>query len=142
MPDRSSSRKPLNDPVDSAYATMQRIIRATESDPSIAECLALRQRVAVLERLCHEVLQFARVARLPQRVIKALEDCAKGQTVFDSVLPVTAEDLIGMKGEPPAVAMGRAGGLKGGKARANALSTRRRREIARKGALARWRKKA
>jgi hypothetical protein len=39
---------------------------------------------------------------------------------------------------PSAVALGRLGGLKGGKARAEKLSPKRRKEIARKAALARW----
>lgn len=39
-----------------------------------------------------------------------------------------------------AAALGRLGGLKGGRARAAALSPRRRREIARAAALARWKK--
>ena len=39
---------------------------------------------------------------------------------------------------PAAVALGRLGGLKGGKARAAKLSPERRKEIARKAALARW----
>jgi hypothetical protein len=43
---------------------------------------------------------------------------------------------------PAAVALGRLGGLKGGKARAAALSDERKREIARKAAEARWSKKA
>ena len=42
---------------------------------------------------------------------------------------------------PAAVALGRLGGLKGGKARAKKLSKRRRTEIARKAARSRWRKK-
>lgn len=42
---------------------------------------------------------------------------------------------------PAAVALGRLGGKKGGKARAKKLSAKRRREIARKAAKARWRKK-
>ena len=41
---------------------------------------------------------------------------------------------------PHAAALGRLGGLKGGPARAAALSPRRRREIAKAGARARWRK--
>ena len=41
---------------------------------------------------------------------------------------------------PHAAALGRLGGLKGGPARATALSARRRREIARAAARARWRK--
>jgi hypothetical protein len=41
---------------------------------------------------------------------------------------------------PAAVALGRLGGLKGGKARAEKLSSRRRREIAQNAAAARWNK--
>jgi hypothetical protein len=41
---------------------------------------------------------------------------------------------------PHAVALGRLGGLKGGKARAEKLSLQQRRDIARKAAEARWRK--
>jgi len=41
---------------------------------------------------------------------------------------------------PAAVALGRLGGLKGGKARADKLSPRKLKEIARKAAEARWRK--
>ena len=44
------------------------------------------------------------------------------------------------KKNPAAVALGRLGGLKGGKARAKKLSPERRREIARKAVLARWEK--
>jgi hypothetical protein len=40
--------------------------------------------------------------------------------------------------DPAAVALGRRGGLKGGKARANALSPRKRSQIAKKAAKARW----
>ena len=41
---------------------------------------------------------------------------------------------------PAAVLLGRLGGLKGGKARANTLSATQRREIAKKAAKARWTK--
>ena len=41
---------------------------------------------------------------------------------------------------PAAVALGRLGGLKGGKARASRLTAQQRQEIARKAALRRWRK--
>jgi len=41
---------------------------------------------------------------------------------------------------PAAVALGRLGGLKGGKARAESLTTKRRKEIAEKAAKARWKK--
>jgi hypothetical protein len=42
---------------------------------------------------------------------------------------------------PAAVALGRLGGLKGGKARAKALSAKRRRAIAKKAVTARWEKR-
>jgi hypothetical protein len=42
---------------------------------------------------------------------------------------------------PAAVALGRLGGLKGGNARAKALSAKKRRDIARQGAETRWKKK-
>ena len=41
---------------------------------------------------------------------------------------------------PAAVALGRLGGLKGGRARAAAMTASRRREIAEKAAKARWKK--
>jgi hypothetical protein len=44
--------------------------------------------------------------------------------------------------DPAAVALGRRGGLKGGKARAAKLSAARRSEIARQAAEARWRSSA
>jgi hypothetical protein len=40
--------------------------------------------------------------------------------------------------DPAAVALGRKGGLKGGKARANALTSEQRKEIAKKAAKTRW----
>lgn len=42
---------------------------------------------------------------------------------------------------PAAVKRGRAGGLKGGKVRADNLSSKRRKEIAKSGATARWQRK-
>ena len=42
---------------------------------------------------------------------------------------------------PAAVALGRLGGLKGGKARAESLSAAKRKEIAKKAAQSRWSKK-
>lgn len=43
--------------------------------------------------------------------------------------------------DPAAVSLGRRGGLKGGKARAESLSSKQRSEIAKKAALKRWEKK-
>lgn len=42
---------------------------------------------------------------------------------------------------PAAVALGRLGGIKGGKARADSLTPERRKEIAQKAAKARWKEK-
>jgi len=42
---------------------------------------------------------------------------------------------------PHAAALGRLGGVRGGKARAESLTAKRRKEIARNAALARWRKR-
>lgn len=46
----------------------------------------------------------------------------------------------GLEKDPAAVSLGRKGGLKGGRARATKLSPKRRREIAKKAAAARWAK--
>jgi hypothetical protein len=45
------------------------------------------------------------------------------------------------KKNPAAVALGRLGGIKGGKARANKLTPERRKQIAQKAAQSRWGKK-
>jgi hypothetical protein len=70
-------------------------------------------------------------------------------TAFQILKAVTGEPAISLKGKtaeksptpaknPAAVALGRLGGLKGGKARKASLSAKRRKEIAKKAAKARW----
>lgn len=55
------------------------------------------------------------------------------------VLAAVAEEAVRQPlKNPAAVALGRMGGLKGGRARAYALTAEQRVEIAKKGALARW----
>lgn len=56
----------------------------------------------------------------------------------EKIVPSVAISLA--EKNPHAVEMGKLGGSKGGKARAQRLTPERRREIARKAALARWRK--
>jgi hypothetical protein len=63
------------------------------------------------------------------QLAKFIADVATGA----AELPKTDEGK-----DPAAVALGRRGGLKGGKARAEALSKKRRAEIAKKAAKARW----
>lgn len=55
---------------------------------------------------------------------------------------VTAEAEKQPAKNPAAVALGRIGGLKGGKARAASLTPAKRAEIAKKAAAARWKRKA
>ncbi|MFH1891891.1 MAG: hypothetical protein ABIK83_04335 [Candidatus Zixiibacteriota bacterium] len=52
----------------------------------------------------------------------------------------TESSPVDLTKNPAAVALGRLGGLKGGKARAAKLTPEQRREIAKKAANARWRK--
>jgi len=63
-------------------------------------------------------------------------------TAFDILNAITGEEETPIKEKnPAAVALGRLGGLKGGKARAEKLSKNKRSEIARKAAQIRWGKK-
>jgi len=77
------------------------------------------------------------MAKTPKRprdtnqLAKSIVDIATGE----------AEDKDPNDGkDPAAVALGRKGGLKGGKARAESMSAERRAEIARKAAKSRWEK--
>lgn len=64
------------------------------------------------------------------------EECDEDAATVDA-----AESPRRPEKNPAAVALGRLGGKKGGKARAEKLSPERRREIAKKAAEARWRRK-
>lgn len=65
------------------------------------------------------------------QLAKSIVDLSTGQA--EEVTPDEGKD-------PAAVALGRKGGLKGGKARAKKLSPERLSEIAKKAAAARWKK--
>ena len=69
------------------------------------------------------------------QLAKLVVDIAIGDEVGDAINHVSGKD-------PAAVSLGRRGGLKGGAARAKALSPKKRSEIARKAARARYGKKA
>lgn len=75
--------------------------------------------------------------RDPVQLAKLIGDILTGQ-VEDA--PANQPPDSGGK-DPAAVALGRKGGLKGGKARAAQMSPEERSAIARKGAAARWQKK-
>lgn len=68
----------------------------------------------------------------PNQLAMAIVDLATGQAEDREL---AAEDS---GKNPAAVALGRLGGIKGGKARAEKLSPAKRRQIARKAASARW----
>jgi hypothetical protein len=61
--------------------------------------------------------------------------------IASSIVSQATKDMPIKEKNPAAVALGRLGGLKGGKARAEKLSAKRRKEIARDAAKSRWSKK-
>ena len=65
------------------------------------------------------------------KLAKAIVDLATGNPIAEEPHPIKNQ---------AAVELGRLGGLKGGKARAEKLSPKKRQEIARQAALTRWNK--
>jgi hypothetical protein len=63
------------------------------------------------------------------------------QTATNIMRLTTGQSSSEQEKNPAAVALGRLGGLKGGKARAERMSATRRREVAKKAAEVRWRKR-
>lgn len=74
---------------------------------------------------------------MPKRSSKPDPD--ENVAAFDAVGRLTGAETAK---NPAAVALGRLGGKKGGAARAKKLSAKRRAEIARKAARARWKERA
>ena len=79
------------------------------------------------------------LARMQKRSSKATRDM--NQLAASIVARVTESAKKQPEKNPAAVALGRMGGLKGGKARADSLSPGARADIAKKAAEARWGKK-
>ena len=77
---------------------------------------------------------------MPKRSRKKSDDINE---IAKSIVDQATEEPSEEKPEknPAAVALGRLGGLKGGKARAKKLSAEKRKEIAKKAARARWKEK-
>jgi hypothetical protein len=73
---------------------------------------------------------------MPKRSSKDLN-----QTAFSVVQQATGQANPKPEKNPAAVALGRLGGMKGGKARAEKLTSDRRKEIAQKAAAFRWKKR-
>jgi hypothetical protein len=77
---------------------------------------------------------------MPKRSSKPKPDDQQPATAPTGAEPQAAEPTTPDGKNPAAVALGRLGGLKGGKARAAKLSKKERSEIAKKAAQARWNK--
>jgi hypothetical protein len=78
------------------------------------------------------MLKRSRMPRDPNQLAKMIVDMATGCAPPESAAPAK---------NPAAVALGKLGGPKGGRARAAALSAKQRKDIAKKAAGARWGKR-
>ena len=91
----------------------------------------------MLDRSCY-TYSMSKKPKRPRdanQLAKSIVDLTTGEAEEET----PEEDLEGK--DPAAVALGRKGGLKGGKARAEKLTKEERSEIARKAAKARWKDK-
>jgi hypothetical protein len=78
---------------------------------------------------------------MPKRSSKQKDPAGLAPHILDAVVPDSESPTVGgaaPEKNPAAVALGRLGGKKGGPARAAKLTAKRRTEIARKAARARW----
>jgi len=75
----------------------------------------------------------------PMKKLKRPKDTNQlAKNIVDLAIGETVEAVVENTKNPHAVELGRLGGLKGGKARAESLSAKKRSEIARKAAKTRW----
>ena len=79
---------------------------------------------------------------MPKRSSKQKDSQQLARSVLDAIVPPAEAEPKSAQPEknPAAVALGRLGGLKGGKARAAKLSKAKRSAIAKKAAAARWKR--
>ena len=77
------------------------------------------------------------MAKTPAKKPRDANEMAKN--IIDQITGDAPREVPSTK-DPAAVSLGRRGGLKGGKARAASLSAKKRKEIAKKAAAARWKK--
>jgi hypothetical protein len=75
------------------------------------------------------MLKRSKMPRDPNQLAKMIVDMATGSAPAEPAKPAK---------NPAAVALGKLGGIKGGAARAKALSSKRRKEIAKRAAKLRW----
>jgi hypothetical protein len=98
-----------------------------------------RPKVATVRRACL-VCDWVETVQEPDDTDAIGPPCSRCHAPTER-LPSTAEIPEPAPPNPHAAALGRLGGIKGGPARAAALTARRRRAIARQAALARWHRK-
>lgn len=80
---------------------------------------------------------------MPKPIKRTRDENALAKSVVDSILDELEQEPKPVKKKDPLAAeLGRRGGLKGGKARAESLTPEKRKEIAKKAAQARWKKEA
>ena len=95
---------------------------------------------------CRPPTELCDTASMPNRSSnrKTTDPNVAAFRVMQHVIAMSEGRETSPKGQPAknpaAVALGRLGGLKGGKARAEKLSARRRKDIAKKAARSRWAK--
>jgi hypothetical protein len=75
---------------------------------------------------------------MPKRSSKQKDTQELARSILDQVMPDA--ELTKTEKNPAAIALGRLGGLKGGKARAEKMTAKQRAEIAKRAAQARWKK--
>jgi hypothetical protein len=75
---------------------------------------------------------------MPKRSSKQKDTQQLARSILDQVAPDAEPAKPEKKKNPAAVALGRLGGIKGGKARAAKLTAEQRAEIAKKAARKRW----
>lgn len=77
---------------------------------------------------------------MPKRSSNQKDTQQLARSVLDAIVPDAEPKPVQPEKNPAAVALGRLGGLKGGKARAAKLSKKKLSEIAQKAAAARWKR--
>ena len=77
---------------------------------------------------------------MPKRSSKQKDTQELARSILDQAIPDAEPAPVKPEKNPAAVALGRLGGLKGGKARAAKLTAAKRKAIAEKAAKTRWKK--
>jgi hypothetical protein len=115
------------------WALDQNVFQSITSTKNFITLSENRQPLDVLERSCYTICMTDKKKKKQPRDLNKLASSIVKSTTEDEPTKEEPSDK-----NPAAVALGRLGGLKGGKARAEKLSAKKRKEIASKAARARW----